>query len=89
MGSTTTRSTRLNIVEKSLTDAIERLKEMPPGPRVRELRLKAEGYLRVVAAWSSKPPSQEKRTEFLKLALELNVAAMALGREGGGPSSDE
>jgi hypothetical protein len=83
MGSTTTRSTRLNIVEKSLTDTIERLKEMPPGPRVRELRLRAEGYLRVVAAWSVKPPTQERRTELLKLALELNVEAMALGREGG------
>jgi hypothetical protein len=89
MGSTTARSTRLNIVEKSLTDAIERLKEMPPGPRVRELRLKAEGYLRVVAAWSVKPPTQERRTELLKLALELNVEAMALGREGGGGTSDD
>jgi hypothetical protein len=89
MGSTTARSTRLNIVEKSLTDAIERLKEMPPGPRVRELRLKAEGYLRVVAAWSVKPPTQERRTELLKLALELNVEAMALGRERGGGTSDD
>ena len=89
MPSPTTRSTRLNIVEKSLTDAIERLKDMPPGPRVRELRLKAEGYLRVVAAWSVKPPTQERRTEFLKLALELNVATMALGRDGGGGSSEE
>lgn len=89
MPSTTARSTRLNIVEKSLTDAIERLKEMPPSARVRELRLKAEGYLRVVAAWSVKPPTQERRTELLKLALELDVAAMALGRKGGGQTSEE
>ena len=89
MPSTTARSTRLNIVEKSLTDAIERLKEMPPSARVRELRLKAEGYLRVVAAWSVKPPTQERRTELLKLALELDVAAMALGRKGSGQTSEE
>jgi len=78
------RSTRLNIVDQSLADTLERLREMPPSPRVRELRVKAEGFQRVVAAWSAKPPSEMQRNELLKLALELNVETMALGRQGGG-----
>jgi hypothetical protein len=78
------RSTRLAIVEKSLTDTLERLREMPPGPRVREIRTKAEGFLRVARAWSVTPPSEGQRVARLKLALDLNVEAMALGREGGG-----
>jgi hypothetical protein len=73
-------STRLNIVEKSLFDTIERLRELPPSPRVRELRGKAEGYERALRAWSSRPPSEQQRAMLLKLVLELNVEAMALGR---------
>ena len=63
------RSTRLNIVDQSLADTLERLREMPPSPRVREIRVKAEGFQRVVAAWSAKPPSEMQRNELLKLAL--------------------
>jgi hypothetical protein len=73
-------STRLAIVEKSLNDIIERLAELPPGPRVRELRAKAEGFERALRGWSSLPPSEEQRSTLLKLVLELNVETMALGR---------
>ncbi len=59
---------------------MERLHELPPGPRVRELRGKAEGFERALHAWSVRPPTAEQRAALLKLVLELNVEVMALGR---------
>lgn len=76
------RSTRLAIVEQSLADTLERLRELPAGPRVRELRAKAEGYERALRAWMVRPPSEEQRAALLKLVLELNVEVMTLGRGG-------
>ncbi len=73
-------STRLAIVEKSLVDTLERLRELPTSPRVRELRAKAEGYQRALRAWSTRPPTEEQRAMLLKLVLELNVDVMTLGR---------
>jgi hypothetical protein len=73
-------STRLAIVEKSLQDTMERLRELPPGPRVRELKTKAEGFERALRAWSVRPPTEEQRGALLKLVLDLNVEVMALGR---------
>lgn len=75
-------STRLAIVERSLQDTLERLADLPAGPKVRELRAKAEGYQRALRAWSVMPPTEEQRSALLKLVLELNVEAMALGRDG-------
>jgi len=74
-------STRLAIVEKSITDTIERLSELPPGPRVRELRAKAEGFERALRSWSSRPPTEEQRSTLLKLVLELNMETMTFARE--------
>jgi hypothetical protein len=73
-------STRLAIVEQSLIDSLERLSELPAGPRVRELRAKAEGFERALRAWSVRPPTEEQRSTLLKLVLDLNVEVMALGR---------
>jgi hypothetical protein len=73
-------STRLAIVEQSLFDTLERLSELPPGPRVRELRAKAEGFERALRTWGARPPTEEQRATLLKLVLELNVEAIALGR---------
>jgi hypothetical protein len=74
-------STRLAIVERSLVDIVERLSELPAGPRVRELKAKAEGFERALRSWSARPPTEEQRSTLLKLVLDLNVEAMALGRE--------
>jgi len=76
-------STRLAIVEKSLVDTLERLHDLAPGPRVRELRAKAEGYQRALRAWASRPPTEEQRSALLKLVLELNMEVIALGRSAG------
>ena len=76
------RSTRLNIVEQALQDTVARLGELPGGPRVRELRAKAEGYERALKTWTLRAPSEEQRATLLKLVLELNVEAMALSRSG-------
>jgi hypothetical protein len=73
-------STRLAIVERSLHDTIERLSEMPAGPRVRELRAKAEGFERALRAWSVRPPTEEQRSTLLKLVLDLNVEVMTFSR---------
>ena len=74
-------STRLAIVEKSLTDTIERLSELPAGPRVRELRAKAEGFERALRSWTARPPTEEQRSTLLKLVLELNMETMTFARE--------
>ena len=74
-------STRLAIVERSLADTVERLSELPAGPRVRELRAKAEGFERALRTWSARPPTEEQRSALLKLVLDLNVEVMALGRD--------
>jgi hypothetical protein len=74
-------STRMSIVDQSLTDTIERLSELPAGPRVRELRAKAEGFERALRTWSVRPPTEEQRAALLKLVLDLNVEVMSLGRE--------
>jgi hypothetical protein len=73
-------STRLAIVERSLHDTVERLSELPAGPRVRELRSKAEGFERALRAWSVRPPTEEQRSTLLKLVLDLNVEVMTFGR---------
>jgi hypothetical protein len=77
-------STRLAIVDKSITDIIERLADIPAGPRVRELRAKAEGFERALRAWSVRPPTEEQRAALLKLVLDLNVEVMGLGRQSKG-----
>jgi hypothetical protein len=73
-------STRLAIVEQALIDTLERLRDIAPSPRVRELRAKAEGYDRALRAWVTRPPTEEQRAALLKLVLELNVEVIALGR---------
>jgi hypothetical protein len=73
-------STRLAIVEQALIDALERLRDITPSPRSRELRSKAEGYERALRAWVTRPPTEEQRQALLKLVLELNVEVIALGR---------
>ncbi|MGA2448691.1 MAG: hypothetical protein ABTD50_08460 [Polyangiaceae bacterium] len=80
-GASRTLSTRLNIVEQSLDDTIERLRELPPDPIVRELRAKAEGYARALHTWTVRPPTQEQRATLLRLVLDLNVQVMAVGRD--------
>jgi hypothetical protein len=79
-------STRLAIVEKSLADTLERLRELPPSAKTRELRAKAEGFERALHAWSVRPPTEEQRSTLLKLVLDLNVEVMAVGRGAGGQS---
>ncbi|MGH7269201.1 MAG: hypothetical protein ACREJ3_02120 [Polyangiaceae bacterium] len=74
------KSTRLAIVEQSLADAIERLGDLPPSPRERELRTKAESYERSFRVWSARSPTEEQRAALLKLVLELHVEVIALGR---------
>jgi hypothetical protein len=77
-------STRLAIVEHAIRDSLLRLRDLPPGPRVRELRAKAEGFERAVRAWASVPPSEEQRAALLKLVLDLNVEVISLGKPAAG-----
>ena len=74
------QSTRLAIVEQSLADTLARLSELPPGPRVRELRARAEGFERALRSWAAMPPTEEQRAALLKLVLDLNVEAMGVGK---------
>jgi hypothetical protein len=77
-------STRLAIVEQALIDTLERLRDLAPSPRVRELRAKAEGYERALRTWVTRPPTEEQRAALLRLVLELNVEVIALGKAARG-----
>lgn len=79
-GSTKGKSTRLAIVEQSLTDTVERLRELPAGAQAREFRAKAESYDRALKAWMTRAPTEEQRSALLRLVLELNVEVMEVGR---------
>jgi hypothetical protein len=89
------KSTRLAIVEQSLSDILERLADLHPTEatiiKLRELRTKAFAYERTTKAWVTTPPSEAQRQAMLKLVLELNVAVMELSKaqrdEGGTPTT--
>jgi hypothetical protein len=89
------KSTRLAIVEQSLSDILERLADLHPTEstviKLRELRTKAFAYERTTKAWIANPPSEAQRQAMLKLVLELNVAVMELSKtqrdESGTPTT--
>src|SRR5579863_5008652 len=89
------KSTRLSIVEQSLSDILERLADLHPTEstiiKLRELRTKAFAYERTTKAWVANPPSEAQRQAMLKLVIELNVAVMELSKkqrdESGVPTS--
>jgi hypothetical protein len=89
------KSTRLAIVEQSLSDILERLADLHPTEstviKLRELRTKAFAYERTTKAWVANPPSEAQRQAMLKLVLELNVAVMELSKvqrdESGTPTT--
>jgi hypothetical protein len=78
------KSTRLAIVEQSLSDILERLADLHPTEstilRLRELRTKAFAYERTTKGWLANAPSEAQRQAMLKLVLELNVAVMELSK---------
>jgi hypothetical protein len=78
------KSTRLSIVEQSISDILERLADLHPTEstvlKLRELRTKAFAYERTTKAWVATPPSEAQRQAMLKLVLELNVAVMELSK---------
>ncbi len=75
------KSTRFSIVNQSLEDSLERLRDLPATPRVRELRMKALAYERAVRAWAISPPTEEQRAAMVKLVLEMNVEVMGLSKK--------
>jgi hypothetical protein len=89
------KSTRLAIVEQSLSDILERLADLHPTEntlvKLRELRTKAFAYERTTKAWIAHPPSEAQRQAMLKLVLELNVAVLELSKmqrdEAGTPTT--
>jgi hypothetical protein len=78
------KSTRLAIVEQSLSDILERLADLHPTEstilKLRELRTKAFAYERTTKGWLANAPSEAQRQAMLKLVLELNVAVMELSK---------
>ncbi len=75
------KSTRVSIVEQGLTDVFERLNDMAPSARVRELRARAQSYERVVQSWATQPPTEEQRKTMTKCVLDLNVEVIDAARE--------
>jgi hypothetical protein len=73
-------SIRFDIVRTALADIVERLAEMPMNADVRELRIQAASFSRVIREWDSKPPSEEQRASVTTGVIDLNVKVMALGR---------
>ena len=78
------KSTRISIVEQSLSDILERLADLHPTEntllKLRELRTRAFAYERTTKAWVANPPSEAQRQAMLKLVIELNVAVMELSK---------
>lgn len=77
-------SIRLDIVRTALADIVERLAEMPANAEVRELRMQAASFSRVVREWDTVPPGEAQRAEVTKSVIDLNVKVIALGRKNGG-----
>jgi len=77
-------SIRLDIVRTALADIVERLAEMPANAEVRELRMQAASFSRVVREWDTVPPNEAQRAEVTKSVIDLNVKVIALGRKNGG-----
>lgn len=75
-----TQSIRLSIVHQALTDIVERLAELPLTQDVRELRIQAAAYTRLVRAWEVTPPSDDTRSEMMRKLIDLNVKVIAVGR---------
>ena len=79
------KSTRISIVEQSLSDILERLADLHPTEKtllkLRELRTRAFAYERTTKAWVANPPSEAQRQAMLKLVIELNVAVMELSKQ--------
>jgi hypothetical protein len=73
-------STSWSIVRQSLDDIIARLKEMPPGPRVAELRVRATTYDQAVRGWEKIEPTRDERANMLTAVLNLNVDVIAAGK---------
>ena len=76
------QSIRLSIVHQALADIVERLAEMPLTQDVRELRIQAAAYTRLVRAWEATPPTDETRSEMMKKLIDLNVKVIGLGQTG-------
>jgi transcriptional regulator CtsR len=76
------QSIRLSIVHQALADIIERLAELPLTQDVRELRIQAAAYTRLVRAWDATPPTDETRSEMMKKLIDLNVKVIGLGQTG-------
>jgi len=76
------QSIRLSIVQQALADIIERLAELPLTQDVRELRIQAAAYTRLVRAWDATPPTDETRSEMMKKLIDLNVKVIGLGQTG-------
>ncbi len=74
-------SIRFDIVRTALADIVERLAEMPVNAEVRELRIQAASFSRIVREWDSRPPSEEQRAAVTNNVIELNVKVIALGRD--------
>ena len=76
------QSVRLSIVHQALADIVERLAELPLTQDVRELRIQAAAYTRLVRAWEATPPTDETRSEMMKKLIDLNVKVIGLGHDG-------
>ena len=74
------QSIRLSIVHQALADIVERLAELPLTQDVRELRIQAAAYTRLVRAWEATPPTDATRSEMMSKLIDLNVKVIGVGR---------
>jgi hypothetical protein len=74
-------SIRFDIVRTALADIVERLAEMPVNAEVRELRIQAATFSRIIREWDAKPPAEAQRVEVTNNVIDLNVKVIALGRK--------
>lgn len=75
------KSTRLAIAEGALTEAVARLRDLPPSPSARRLSIRALAYRSALDRWVTFPPSAEQTAALLKVVLELDIAVMRLSQD--------
>jgi hypothetical protein len=68
--------TRRGVIEDALEEIDEALRSGPPGPAIRELRVRQGALFRVVRGWIHLPPHDAQIAAMLECVLELRAQVL-------------
>jgi hypothetical protein len=64
------------LLEDSLADTLDLLRDLPDSPKVRDLRAQVGTYRRAIERWVTVRPSHEQRDALRDLVVELRERAL-------------